>query len=66
MTGMEPATREPSPPEDLMSPPRPVPGCPTCLTLAERRATARAEYDRSAEADANVLLRRHQRQEHRA
>ncbi|MEU6507661.1 MULTISPECIES: hypothetical protein [unclassified Streptomyces] len=56
----------PPDPEDLSRPPRPVPGCAACLTLAERRESARAAYDRSAETDANVLLRQHQRQEHRA
>ncbi|QLJ05806.1 hypothetical protein HZZ00_35495 [Streptomyces sp. NEAU-sy36] len=55
----------PPDPDDLSRPPRPVPGCPVCLTLGERRAVARTECDRSGEADANVLLRRHQRQEHR-
>ncbi|MEU2307820.1 hypothetical protein [Streptomyces misionensis] len=55
----------PAGPDDLSRPPRPVPGCPVCLALGERRAVARAECDRSGEADANVLLRRHQRQEHR-
>ncbi|KOV66374.1 hypothetical protein [Streptomyces sp. MMG1121] len=52
--------------EDLSRPPRPVPGCPACVRLGERREAARAAYDRSAETDANVLLRQHQRQEHRA
>ncbi|MFE1878562.1 hypothetical protein [Streptomyces diastatochromogenes] len=58
----------PSPPplDAVGSPPRPVPGCPACLQLAERREAARAVFDRSAETDANVLLRQHQRQEHRA
>jgi hypothetical protein len=56
----------PPDPGDLSRPPRPVPGCPACGELAERRDTARAAYDRSAETDANVLLRQHQRQEHRA
>jgi len=46
------------------SPPVPVPGCRTCDELAEMRRTARTEADRSREADANVLLRRHQRQAH--
>ncbi len=54
----------PPDPNDLSRPPRAVPGCPACLTLAERREAARAECDRSAEADANVLLRRHLREEH--
>lgn len=47
-------------------PPLPVRGCPTCTELDGQRDAARAEYDRSAETDANVLLRQHQRQEHRA
>ncbi|GLX51206.1 hypothetical protein Shyhy01_41560 [Streptomyces hygroscopicus subsp. hygroscopicus] len=61
----ERALAMPPDPNDLSRPPRPVPGCSACLTLAERREVARAEYDRSAETDANVLLRTHQRQEHR-
>ncbi|MFF8994137.1 hypothetical protein ACF09H_30290 [Streptomyces sp. NPDC014983] len=61
----ERALAMPPDPNDLNRPPRPVPGCSTCLTLAERREVAQAEYDRSAETDANVLLRTHQRQEHR-
>ncbi|SOD85566.1 hypothetical protein [Streptomyces sp. Ag109_G2-15] len=57
----------PSAPLDVVSrPPRPVPGCPACLQLGERREAARAVFDRSAETDANVLLRQHQGQEHRA
>ncbi|MFJ3903359.1 hypothetical protein [Streptomyces sp. NPDC090025] len=39
--------------------PRPVPGCAECDGLAARRREARLGYDGSAEADANVLLRRH-------
>ncbi|WP_208903847.1 hypothetical protein [Streptomyces incarnatus] len=39
---------------------------PACLALAERRDAARAVCDRSAETDANVLLRQHRRQEHQA
>ncbi|MEV6838545.1 hypothetical protein AB0N17_29220 [Streptomyces sp. NPDC051133] len=54
------------PPEQTGRPPRAVPGCGTCAGLAGRRETARAAYDRSAETDANVLLRQHQREEHRA
>ncbi|MFF3376042.1 hypothetical protein ACFYXF_24190 [Streptomyces sp. NPDC002680] len=46
------------------SPPVPVPDCATCDELAEMRRIARTEADRSREADANVLLRRHQRQAH--
>ncbi|KOV76198.1 MULTISPECIES: hypothetical protein [unclassified Streptomyces] len=56
----------PPPLDDAGRPPRPVPGCAVCLELAERRETARVAYDRSAETDANVLLRQHQRKEHRA
>jgi hypothetical protein len=46
-------------------PPAPAPGCADCLDLATRRAEARATHDYSAETDANVLLSRHQRQDHR-
>jgi hypothetical protein len=46
-------------------PPVPAPGCADCLDLATRRAEARATHDYSAETDANVLLSRHQRQDHR-
>jgi hypothetical protein len=53
-------------PAELDRPPQPVEGCAACGRLADRRAEARAAYDRSAEADANVLLRHHQRREHRA
>ncbi|MFD9136887.1 hypothetical protein ACFVZA_31515 [Streptomyces bottropensis] len=52
------------PSRSLGSPPVPVPGCAACADLAERRDEARARYDRSAETDANVLLRHHQRREH--
>jgi hypothetical protein len=51
--------------DDISRPPRPVPGCAACAELVERRQAARDAYDRSAETDANVLLRQHQRQEHR-
>ncbi|MGW0825036.1 DUF7848 domain-containing protein [Streptomyces sp. NPDC002845] len=50
--------------EELDRPPAPVPGCETCAGFAARRERARALYDRSAETDANVLLRHHQRREH--
>ena len=50
--------------EDLSRPPVPVSGCPTCTELAIRRDDARAWCDRSAETDADVLLRRHLRAEH--
>ncbi|MFG2604170.1 hypothetical protein ACGFT2_11555 [Streptomyces sp. NPDC048514] len=53
-------------PDDITRPPCPVPGCAACTELAERREVAQAEYDRSAETDANVLLRQHLRREHRA
>ncbi|GAB2876368.1 hypothetical protein GCM10027074_50500 [Streptomyces deserti] len=50
--------------EDLSRPPVPVPDCPTCAELAVRRDEARARADGTAETDANVLLRRHQRRDH--
>ncbi|MGX4691291.1 hypothetical protein [Streptomyces sp. JNUCC 63] len=53
-------------PEDLSRPPLPVRGCEVCTELDERREAARAVHDGSAETDANVLLRQHRRQEHRA
>ncbi|KOV95042.1 hypothetical protein [Streptomyces sp. NRRL B-3648] len=56
----------PPPLDEAGRPPRPVPGCAACLELAEQREEARVAYDRSAESDANVLLRQHQRTEHRA
>ncbi|XEC31777.1 hypothetical protein JAO84_13955 [Streptomyces fradiae] len=51
---------------DVELPPAPVPvtGCAECDGLAGRRRTARVAYDGSAEADANVLLRRHLAKEH--
>lgn len=49
---------------DVDQPPVPVPGCAGCAELAARRDAARASFDGSAETDANVLLRQHQRQEH--
>ncbi len=52
--------------EPLGPPPVPVNGCAACAELAVRRDEARARYDRSAETDANVLLRHHQRREHTA
>ncbi|MFI5686839.1 hypothetical protein [Streptomyces sp. NPDC051636] len=51
--------------DDTSRPPAPVRGCPTCEELAGLREAAQAVHDRSAETDANVLLRQHQRQEHR-
>ncbi|MFF3874490.1 hypothetical protein [Streptomyces sp. NPDC001978] len=53
-------------PAELDCPPQPVDGCAACGWLADRREEARAVYDHSAEADANVLLRHHQRREHHA
>lgn len=53
-------------PGDLGRPPATVPGCGACAELAVRRDEARARRDGSAETDANVLLRRHQRREHGA
>jgi hypothetical protein len=50
--------------EDLSRPPVPVPGCPDCARLAARREEARARADRTAETDANVLLRRHRGRDH--
>ncbi|MEV5437820.1 hypothetical protein AB0K80_17655 [Streptomyces sp. NPDC052682] len=50
--------------EDLSRPPVPVPGCGDCAELAVRRDQARARADGTAETDANVLLRRHQRGDH--
>lgn len=63
---LRPATDRERLADDLSRPPLPVPGCPACAELAGLRETARAECDRSAETDANVLLRQHRRQEHRA
>ncbi|SER80353.1 hypothetical protein SAMN04487983_1022103 [Streptomyces sp. yr375] len=45
-------------------PPVPMPDCAECEDLVTQRAAARAEHDYSAETDANVLLRRHQHQDH--
>ncbi|WP_340376910.1 hypothetical protein U5640_18760 [Streptomyces sp. SS7] len=47
-------------------PPVPVRDCAACADLAGLRDAARARRDRSAETDANVLLRRHQRRYHTA
>ena len=38
--------------------------CSACATLKRAISKAAAEYDRSAETDARVLLRRHMRQAH--
>ncbi|POX44751.1 hypothetical protein [Streptomyces sp. Ru72] len=51
--------------DDTSRPPLPVRGCATCEELAGLREAALAVHDRSAETDANVLLRQHQRTEHR-
>lgn len=53
------------PQEDFSRPPVPAPGCATCAALAVQRAQARARFDASAQTDANVLMRQHQRREHR-
>lgn len=50
----------------LPVPPVPVPGCTECTRLAKQRRYAQAQFDRSGETDLNVLLRKHQRQEHHA
>ncbi|MDR2987996.1 MAG: hypothetical protein LBV34_24480, partial [Nocardiopsaceae bacterium] len=50
--------------QSALSAPVPVPGCAVCDDLATRRHEARARRDGSAETDADVLLRRHRRQEH--
>ncbi len=52
------------PQEDMSRPPAPAPGCETCTALAAQRAEARARFDASAQTDANVLMRQHQRREH--
>jgi hypothetical protein len=51
-------------PDDPDRPPLPFRNCPTCGELDLRRERARADYDRSAETDANVLLRKHRREAH--
>ncbi|MGW2642731.1 hypothetical protein [Streptomyces sp. NPDC001348] len=63
---LRPATDRERLADDLSRPPLPLPGCPACAELAGLRDAARAECDRSAETDANVLLRQHRRREHRA
>jgi hypothetical protein len=50
--------------EDMSRPPDPFTDCATCMKLAVSRAVARAQSDGTAETDANVLLRRHQRRDH--
>ncbi|MGC9536319.1 hypothetical protein [Streptomyces sp. UG1] len=56
--------RQDDSPGDFGRPPATVPDCETCAELAVQRDEARARHDGSAETDANVLLRRHQRREH--
>lgn len=63
---LRPATDRERLADDLSRPPLPVPGCPDCAELAGLREAARAQCDRSAETDANVLLRQHRRRKHRA
>ncbi|WP_274914048.1 hypothetical protein [Streptomyces sp. WZ-12] len=46
------------------APPQPHPGCAYCAEIGGQRATARQEYDRSAESDCNVRLRRHLKEVH--
>ncbi|WP_225833912.1 hypothetical protein [Streptomyces sp. NK08204] len=57
---------EPASYDDLTRPPQPVPGCEACAELVALREAAQEEYDRSAETDANVLMRQHLRREHHA
>lgn len=45
--------------------PSPSPSRTTCAELARQREDARAQFDGSKETDANVLMRQHQRREHR-
>ncbi|MGW0583150.1 DUF7848 domain-containing protein [Streptomyces sp. NPDC002920] len=52
--------------DDISRPPSPVRDCAACADLAILRDEARARHDGSAETDANVLLRRHQRRYHAA
>lgn len=54
-----------APGPDTSRPPVPVVGCATCAELAACREASCTTFDRSAETDANVLMRRHQRQDHR-
>lgn len=51
---------------DPFGPPvaEPFPDCPECLGLAVRRAAFRQENDLSKVTDINVLLGRHQEQDH--
>ncbi|MYT32741.1 MULTISPECIES: hypothetical protein [unclassified Streptomyces] len=57
--------KSPSPVPALWpAPPQPQAGCARCADLDERRTKARRQYDRSAESDGNVMLRRHLREAH--
>ncbi|MFE2041070.1 hypothetical protein ACFXAZ_09080 [Streptomyces sp. NPDC059477] len=58
-------TQVPCDPFPPIYPPTAVEGCPACSELAARRAAARAKGDESALVDANVLMRRHLRLDHR-
>ncbi|MEY9941274.1 hypothetical protein ABH932_005862 [Streptacidiphilus sp. MAP5-52] len=53
-------------PEDLFPLPEPVPvgNCPDCEALVGERVAARGVGDRSAAADVNVLMRKHQGEMH--
>ncbi|MEW1904211.1 hypothetical protein [Streptomyces sp. NPDC086147] len=53
-----------APVPDLSHPPRPVPHCVACALLVRERREARERFDRSAETDANVLMRRHLARDH--
>jgi len=50
--------------QHAQEPPVPVRDCAACADLAGLRDDARARHDGSAETDADVLLRRHQRRYH--
>ncbi|MFG2329356.1 hypothetical protein ACGFMM_07000 [Streptomyces sp. NPDC048604] len=63
-TAREAAAGPQEPVPDLGRPPEPLRHCVPCALLAEQRRAARLRGDRSAETDANVLLRRHFAQEH--
>ncbi|MFE5833597.1 hypothetical protein ACFQ67_20450 [Streptomyces sp. NPDC056488] len=58
------AEAEAAPVPDLSRPPRPVPHCVACALLVRERREARERFDRSAETDANVLMRRHLARDH--
>ncbi|RSS35257.1 hypothetical protein [Streptomyces sp. WAC08241] len=53
-----------APVPDLSRPPRPVPHCVACALLVRERRGAQERHDRSAETDANVLMRRHLARDH--